>query len=142
MPFPITLFTPEEATALAQELKPELHRLAKLKGELDATEVRVDVLGLTVAAGGSAHGPEAHELRALKVGRARLASQIARGVDEIHRRGCLLKDLDRGLLDFYALSGDRLVFLCWKKDEPEVAHWHTLESGFAGRRPLNTSELE
>ena len=58
------------------------------------------------------------------------------------RRGCVLKDLDRGLLDFYALSGDRLIFLCWQLGESEIAHWHTLEGGFAGRQPLDRSELE
>lgn len=142
MSLKITLFTSEEATELALELKPELERLAAIKAQLDRLEVRVGVLKLTVSAGGSAKSPEASELREIQSTRARLASEIATGVDSIHKRGCLLKDLERGLLDFYALSGDRLVFLCWKRDEPEVSHWHSLEEGFSGRKRLDTSELE
>lgn len=138
----ITLFTPDEATELAKKLKPELERLVALKAELDQLEVRSGVLRLTVNAGGSPQGPEARELREATAARSRLASEIGAGVDAIHRQGCLLKDLEKGLLDFYALSGDRLVFLCWKKDEAEVSHWHSLESGFAGRQKLDTSELE
>ena len=60
----------------------------------------------------------------------------------IHRRGCLIKDLELGLVDFYALAGDRLVMLCWKIDEPEIQHWHTLDGGFAGRQPLKRAKLE
>ena len=142
MSLPITLFTCEEATALALELRPELDRLANLKQELDRFELRADVLKLTVSAGGSENGPEARELSEIRGARARLTAQVAAGIEAVHRRGCLLKDLERGLLDFYSLSGDRLVFLCWKRDEPEVAHWHSLEEGFAGRRRLDTSELE
>ncbi len=142
MSLAITLFTAEEATKLAHELKPELDRLASLKGELDRLELRADVLRLTLSAGGSEQGPEAQELAGIRGARARLTAQVAAGIEAVHRRGCLLKDLEQGLLDFYSLSGDRLVFLCWKKDESEVAHWHSLEEGFAGRRRLDTSELE
>ena len=50
--------------------------------------------------------------------------------------------LDRGLVDFYSLMGDRLVFLCWQVSEPEVSHWHTLEDGFAGRQQIKEAGLE
>jgi hypothetical protein len=142
MTFKITLFTVEEANALAHEVRPGLDRLARIKTDLDRLEVRAEVLGLTVSAGGSAAGPEARELEELQSRRGVLAGEIARGVEAIQRRGCLVKDIGAGLLDFYALRGDRLVFLCWRRDEPEISHWHPLESGFSGRLPLDTSELE
>jgi hypothetical protein len=63
-------------------------------------------------------------------------------VRAIHERGALVKDLERGLLDFYALSGDRLIFLCWQLDEPEISHWHTLEGGFSSRQPLNRTQRD
>jgi hypothetical protein len=138
----ITLFSPEEATALAHKLRPELERLGKLKQELDRLETRVGVLQLTLSAGGSDESPEARELASMRADRARITARIAAGADAILRHGVLLKDVDQGLVDFYALSGDRLVFLCWKRDEPEVSHWHPLESGFSGRQKLDTSELE
>jgi hypothetical protein len=138
----ITLFTSEQATTLARKLRPELERLAMMKKELDRLDLRAGVLELTVSAGGSVTSPEAVELAEAQSARMRLANQLAAGVEKIHRHGCLLKDVEQGLVDFYALSGDRLVFLCWRRDEPEVAHWHSLEEGFAGRRRLDASELE
>ena len=62
------------------------------------------------------------------------------GIEGIQRRGCLVKDIARGLVDFYSLSGDRLIFLCWQLGERAVDHWHTLEGGFAGRQPLDSTE--
>ena len=66
-----------------------------------------------------------------------LAELISNGVSAIHRRGCLIKDMDSGLLDFYALNGDRLVFLCWKLGEKRIAHWHGTNEGFSSRKPLD-----
>ncbi len=59
-------------------------------------------------------------------------------VDEIHELGVQVKDLDRGLIDFPARHPEKgdIVLLCWELGEPEVAHWHDLEEGFAGRKPL------
>lgn len=142
MSLQITLFSPEEATALAQEIRPELERLGNMKHELDRMETRVDVLQLTLSSGGSDQGPEAQELADVRAARARLTARISAAADAILRHGVLLKDIEQGLVDFYSLSGDRLVFLCWRRDEPEVSHWHSLESGFSGRKRLDTSELE
>lgn len=55
---------------------------------------------------------------------------------ELTGLGCELKDPNRGLVDFYAYVNGELVFLCWQRGEKEVTFWHTLESGFPGRRPL------
>ena len=40
-------------------------------------------------------------------------------------------------MDFYTLREDRLVFLCWRLDEAHITHWHDIESGFAGRQPVD-----
>jgi len=50
--------------------------------------------------------------------------------------GCELKDIDQGLIDFRAEREGREVYLCWKLGEPDIRWWHDLESGFAGRQPL------
>jgi hypothetical protein len=52
-----------------------------------------------------------------------------------------LKDYDTGLVDFPCWMNDREVFLCWKLDEPVVAHWHELDAGFAGRQKLQLPGL-
>jgi hypothetical protein len=137
MPAEIRLFTLEEANAQVRELRPGLERLVELKAELDRFEVKGEVLGLTVSAGGNSQNAEALELREIQSRRAAIAQEISQAIRSIHERGCLLKDLDSGLLDFYTLVGDRLVYLCWKLGEPEITHWHTLQGGFAGRQPLS-----
>ena len=137
----IELFTVEEANRLAAEIRPRLERLVAKKREFDRLEQRMGIL--LVATQGAAEGnPDTRELRSVEEKRRRMGESIGKGVQELHAKGVMLKDLDRGLVDFYTLMGDRLVFLCWKLGETEVAHWHPLEGGFAQRRPLNHSPLE
>ncbi|MGB8648289.1 MAG: DUF2203 domain-containing protein [Anaerolineae bacterium] len=50
--------------------------------------------------------------------------------------GCELKDLEMGLVDFPSYRNETLVYLCWKLGEPRVAYWHDLDTGLAGRQPL------
>lgn len=137
----LTLFSLAEANRMVEELTPELKRLLLGKRELDQLDKRIAVLSLAVSGAGP-ENPDAIELRQMAPRRAQLTRQIASGVQAIHQRGPLLKDLDKGLVDFYAVSGDRLIFLCWQLGEPEVSHWHPLEGGFSGRQPLDRSELE
>ena len=58
----------------------------------------------------------------------------------MQQRGCVVKDLELGLIDFYSVRGDRLIFLCWQAGEEEVAYWHTLSGGFRQRRPIEAHE--
>lgn len=140
-PVRLTLFTVEDANRVAGEIRPELQRLARLKGEFDRLQRRMEVQALA-AAGATEDNPDARELRRMTERRDVLAGELTMGVQAVQRRGCLVKDLDRGLVDFYALSGDRLIFLCWHMGEAEIAHWHALDAGFAGRQPLQGSERE
>jgi hypothetical protein len=55
---------------------------------------------------------------------------------ELGQLGVELKDFFMGLIDFPSLLDGRVVYLCWRLGEPEVAHWHELDEGFAGRRKL------
>lgn len=57
-------------------------------------------------------------------------------VDELHKLGVELKDPSKGLLDFPAIMDGREIYLCWHLGEDEVAYWHELDAGFAGRRSL------
>ena len=137
----ITLFNVDEANQLLDWLRPTLAQLVGLKREFDKVQGQVDVLTLA-ASGASPSNPDARALDDLQRRRVSLGEELGKGVQAIHRRGVLLKDLDGGLVDFYTISGDRLIFLCWKLGEPEVAHWHPLEGGFSSRLPLDRTELE
>lgn len=137
----ITLYTVEEANQALARLKPELERLRDRKREYDRLETRIGVLQVATA-GAAPENADALELRALADKRRRIGESLSHSLSSLHDTGVLVKDLDQGLVDFYALAGDRLVFLCWRLGEPEVGHWHSLEEGFAGRRPLKNAGLE
>jgi hypothetical protein len=53
------------------------------------------------------------------------------------QQGIQIKDLEVGLIDFPALRGDEEVLLCYRLGEPDLGFWHSLEGGFAGRRPID-----
>ena len=61
---------------------------------------------------------------------------VRRRLVELQAAGIVLRDLDRGLVDFPALRDGREVYLCWELGEERVEHWHELEGGFGGRQPL------
>jgi hypothetical protein len=67
---------------------------------------------------------------------ARLRRQFSDLIGELDTLGVELKDPLSGLLDFRALRGGREVYLCWRLGEEAVDYWHTLDGGFAGRRPM------
>ncbi|MGE0353264.1 MAG: DUF2203 domain-containing protein [Gemmatimonadales bacterium] len=66
-----------------------------------------------------------------------LAERINGYLGELGEIGCIFKGFDGGLVDFYALREDRLVFLCWRLGEPHIRFWHEVDDGFAGRQPLD-----
>jgi hypothetical protein len=135
----VILFSVEEANRAVVELRPDLERLAAMKREFDQLGSRAEVLSLALS-GAAADNPDAVELKRVTERRDALAERILKGIEGVQSRGCLVKDISRGLVDFYALSGDRLIFLCWQLGERSIEHWHTLEGGFAGRQPLDSAE--
>jgi len=81
---------------------------------------------------------EPEELRQTRDRVTREAELINGYMLELERIGCVFKGFDAGLVDFYALKDDRLVFLCWKLDEDHITYWHEVDTGFAGRQPIDS----
>ena len=130
------LFTWAEANALLPTLEPLLRALQARLAEL--RDKRRSLGGLSGRhVGGNGHYLQ-QEARAEGVQEevVRLAHEVEEGVQEVHHYGCELKDIDSGLLDFRALRDDRIVYLCWRLGEQEIAFWHEMEAGFGGRQPL------
>jgi hypothetical protein len=67
---------------------------------------------------------------------ARSLVELSRSVGELEAVDVVLRDVDKGLIDFPAIRGGEEVYLCWLVDEDEIGYWHPLDSGFAGRTPL------
>ncbi len=62
--------------------------------------------------------------------------RVEDGLHALNDLGVVVKDISIGLVDFPALRAGREILLCWKFDEPQVAYWHELQSGYAGRQKI------
>ena len=70
------------------------------------------------------------------------AQQLHEALWQIESRGCLVKDLEIGLIDFPCVVNDREIYLCWKLGEPHIGFWHDTEEGFSGRKPIDMEWIE
>lgn len=120
-------FTREEASALLPRIKEMLRELRSSKDQLTDTEAHE---ALSEAAPGNGGGDEGKQ-----VGVAFL--EVRRLLGAIEESGIVLRDIDRGLVDFPAVIDGREVYLCWELGEEDVAYWHDLDSGYRGREPLD-----
>ena len=64
------------------------------------------------------------------------AERLRNLAEEINDSGIILKDLQRGLVDFPTFWEGREVYLCWLLGEPSIQFWHEIDTGFSGRKPL------
>ncbi|MFL5909350.1 MAG: DUF2203 domain-containing protein [Gaiellaceae bacterium] len=62
--------------------------------------------------------------------------QLRDALHELQAVQVVLRDLERGLLDFPAMREGREIYLCWEEGVDEIGWWHDPESGYAGRQPL------
>jgi hypothetical protein len=67
-------------------------------------------------------------------------SHLTSLIHQIKDMGVLLKDADKGLCDFPYIRQGRVVYLCWQLGEDQIQYWHDIESGFAGREPLDETD--
>jgi len=65
------------------------------------------------------------------------AQTLKNSMERIEDLGVLVKDLDIGLVDFPTLFRGEEVYLCWRMDEDDIDHWHGVNEGFNGRRPID-----
>jgi len=86
--------------------------------------------------------PPHRELSEKRALREQAREKIAEAIRQIHETGCVVKDLDEGLVDFPSVRDGREVYLCWKLGEEHIGYWHGLDEGFAGRKPLEEAENE
>jgi hypothetical protein len=134
------MFTVEEANDLVPDLELAFGRLGRLRGE---ASVLVEALGggepaMEVLNGGTPRpGLERQAWRFQS-----LVNEINTIVEQVNEMGCLVKDLDAGLVDFYGVREGEPIFLCWQFGEPAVAHWHPVEQGFASRQPIEGLSIE
>lgn len=136
---PEKLFTIDEANAMLPLVRAITRDLVQLAREVVERQQRVEHL----KAGRDLDRPDPYA-EELAQGMADLEHDKERLRDyvlELRQLGVEPKSATDGLIDFPAIIDGQLVFLCWRIDEPEVLHWHTLDGGFAGRQPLTADSV-
>jgi hypothetical protein len=128
-------FTPKEANDELREIRPLVEELVAHRREQQRLQTTRFELAAKIAGNGG--GIDANVLAEAEQAEQRERVEVARCVNAIHGRGAIVKDIDEGLVDFPALRQGREILLCWRLGEDEVAHWHGLEEGFAGRKQLD-----
>ena len=124
----------------AQSLLPVLESLLKraMEGKRLAEEVESDLSDLAqsiyLSGGMRVNTTVAARQRAEMEAHLKCVKESIAEIDAI---GVQVKDLDSGLLDFPCRLDDKVVLLCWRMGEPSIEHWHTMDSGFQGRQPVD-----
>jgi hypothetical protein len=127
-------FTREEANALLPGVRALAERMVAHRAVLEEAQQRLGYFLERIAGNGGGLPPA--ELAEAHAAVEREAAGVARCVEGIQELGGLVKDVGEGLVDFLAKREGEDVLLCWKLGEDEIAHWHGLEEGFAGRKPV------
>jgi len=120
-------FSIDEANGLLPKVKPVLQKLRDAKDLLvdeDAHELLSDA---APANGGGEPGRQVSEA----------FLEVRRLLGALQEAGIVVRDIDRGLIDFPAIRGGEEVYLCWELGEDAVEFWHDLETGYRGRQPLD-----
>ncbi|HEY8256694.1 MAG TPA: DUF2203 domain-containing protein [Gemmatimonadales bacterium] len=131
------LFTLEEAERTLPLVKRIVHDLTVEYPAWRAAVGRFEIL----TGGARADWGETQELIEARDEVSTHAERINRYLQELEAVGCVFKGFEAGLVDFYSLREDRPIFLCWRLGEERITHWHEVESGFAGRQPIDRSIL-
>jgi hypothetical protein len=116
----------EEADALRGWVAERVHAARAALDFLIGPESRAAMAALDPNAGGGWPGRQVAEA----------TLRFQRCVADLHGADIVVRDLARGLVDFPAIREGVEVYLCWLVDEDEIAYWHDLDAGFAGRRPM------
>ncbi|MGH9405980.1 MAG: DUF2203 domain-containing protein [Terriglobia bacterium] len=130
-------FNREEAEELLPAIGKSLEEARKQKQSLDTLDedfsqaaARIMMLGGSV--------PPYQDLLKKKGERQKFATRIEDVVNRIQETGCVVKDVDMGLVDFPSLRNGREIYLCWKLGEKRIEFWHSLDEGYASRKPIDS----
>ena len=125
---PTRYFTVAEANALLPQVNQVVEDMLDARQHI--VQAQADLWPILEKAIGNGGSKKAGELLSE-------FSRVERGARALSEMGCILKDINTGLVDFPTIRNGREVFLCWQHGELEISFWHDLDAGFAGRQPLD-----
>jgi hypothetical protein len=133
------LFNLAEAERARREVEPLLiaamegrHKASDLDEKLSAVANRILMMGgVTI---------DYESVARVRSEHTRLVHEIKDALDRIHATGCVVKDLDTGLVDFPAILKNEEVYLCWRLGEDRIRFYHRQDEGFSGRKPIDPDD--
>ena len=133
-------FTLQEAQSLLPRVSSLMHEAVAVKAECQQAEDSIEGLAQKVMLYGGMI-VDRERARAVRQRRDDTLERLKGIVERIQENGCVIKDLDKGLVDFPTLFHGQEVYLCWKMDEPSINFWHGVDEGFAGRKEIDAEFL-
>ena len=122
-------FTLQEANETLGAIRPLVDEIQKIREEILAR--RPEIWPMVERSAGNGGSQAASKL-------VKEFERLDALVHQVQGTGALFKDINLGLLDFLALKDGREVYLCWKYGEDDIAFWHEIEAGYAGRQPIDS----
>jgi hypothetical protein len=119
-------YTVDQANAALEWVGERLERLRAARVQLSDEEARTALGEAAPSNGGGEPGRVVSEA----------FLELQRTLGELQAMDVVLRDLERGLVDFPALREGREVYLCWEAGESEIEFWHDIGAGYGGRQPL------
>lgn len=121
------IFSLVEARALLPRLRSLLSELQRHRSQLLAMQPHINkARERTEHDGGTVYGGLYLDC----------AFRFAEALESVESTGAVVKDLRVGLVDFPCEHEGRIVYLCWRRDEDDLGHWHEVDDGFSGRKPI------
>jgi hypothetical protein len=129
-------FTLEEAQSLLPVLESLLKRAIEGKRSAEEVESGLSELARRIYLSGGMR-VDASKVAGLRAKMDAHLQRVRESIAEIDSIGVQVKDLETGLLDFPYRLDDQVVLLCWRMGEPAIEHWHTTDTGFKDRQPVD-----
>jgi hypothetical protein len=134
-------FSLTEAERLRAQLEPVLIEAMESRRRMTEVDAQLGAISERIQRSGGMLVPFDKAAK-LRVDHNKLAQAIQSSLEKIHETGCLVKDLDVGLLDFPARINDEEVYLCWRLGEDRIRFYHRQDEGFAGRKPIDPRDAD
>ncbi len=134
-------FNLDQAQRLLPEVESTIREAIALKAEYveSGDQIRDSVMRVSMLGGSVVDRTAAI---AQKERHEQSGARLNAAIERIHEFGCVVKDLDIGLIDFPTLFRGQEVYLCWKLGESEIRFWHGVDEGFRGRKAIHQDFLD
>jgi hypothetical protein len=126
-------FTPQDANKILPEVHRRFSQIIALRNRVISIQENLQDISNEVS-NFNAFISKKQELN-------QVVSRLYKQIEELEKRGVMIKSVDDGLVDFPSLRFDEEVWLCWKYGESEIKFWHGRDEGFLGRKPLASASV-